>query len=146
MEPIASEHDARTTVDAMLQAVNDHQLETLAGFFDTDYLNETPSHPKRSFRGNAQVRKNWAQIFASVPDVAARVVSSAVEGERVWVELEMSGTNTAGGPFRMRGVVIFSVAGDIIRSARFYLEPVEETSGDVDAAIDRVTHTSHRDT
>jgi hypothetical protein len=146
MGPIASERDPRITVDAMLQAVNDHQLETLAASFDDDYVNETPSHPQRSFRGNAQVKKNWAQIFASVPDVTARAVGSAVDGERVWVELEMSGSKVDGGSFLMRGVVIFAVGEDDIRSARFYLEPVEETSGDVDAAVGRVTRSSDRDT
>jgi hypothetical protein len=142
----ASEHDPWITVDAMLQAVNDHQLETLAASFDLDYVNETPSHPQRSFQGSTQVKKNWAQIFAAVPDVTARVLRSTVDGKRVWVELEMSGSKLDGGSFLMRGVVIFAVAEDVIRSARFYLEPVEETSGSVNAAVDRVTRSSGRDT
>lgn len=140
--PIPSEGNPRAVIEAMLQAVNDHRLEALAAFFDTDYVNETPSHPERSFQGNAQVKKNWARIFASVPDVVARVVNSAVDGERVWVELEMSGTNVDAGAFLMRGVVIFTVNVDLIRSARFYLEPVEATSGDVDAAVRRVTRSA----
>jgi hypothetical protein len=40
------------------------------------------------------------------------------------------------------GVVIFGVADAAIASARFYLEPVEETSGDVDAHTRRVVGTS----
>jgi hypothetical protein len=40
----------------------------------------------------------------------------------------------------MRGVVIFGVKPPLITSARFYLEPVEETSGDVDAHTQRVMH------
>ena len=92
------------------------------------------------------MKKNWAQIFASIPDVSARVVSSAVDGERAWVELEMSGSKIDGASFLMRGVVIFAVGEDVIRSARFYLEPVEETSGDVDAAVNHVTRSSDRDT
>jgi hypothetical protein len=38
----------------------------------------------------------------------------------------------------MAGVIIFGVEGDHIVSARFYLEPVEVSSGDVDAAVRRV--------
>jgi len=38
----------------------------------------------------------------------------------------------------MRGVIIFRVAAGKAVSARFYLEPVEETSGGVDAQIARV--------
>jgi hypothetical protein len=45
----------------------------------------------------------------------------------------------------MRGVVIFGIAGDTIASARFYLEPVEDTSGDVNAHTRRVTGTTDQD-
>lgn len=38
----------------------------------------------------------------------------------------------------IRTVVIFGVAEGAIRSARFYLEPVEQSSGDVDAHTRRV--------
>ncbi len=50
----------------------------------------------------------------------------------------MSGTRVDGVPFLMRGVVIFRIVDDAIAAARFYLEPVEETSGDVDAHTIRV--------
>jgi hypothetical protein len=35
----------------------------------------------------------------------------------------------------MVGVIIFGIRGDQIVSARFYLEPVESASGDVNAAV-----------
>ena len=38
----------------------------------------------------------------------------------------------------MRGVVIFTIPDDLITSARFYPEPVEDSSGDIDAATRRV--------
>jgi hypothetical protein len=39
----------------------------------------------------------------------------------------------------MAGVVVFVLGGDgLIAAARFYLEPVERSSGDVDAAISRL--------
>ena len=51
----------------------------------------------------------------------------------------MSGTRSQdGGAFLMRGVVIFGVRGDVIASGRFYLEPAEEASGNVDAHTRRV--------
>lgn len=106
--------------------------------FDDGYVNETPVHPKRGFRGSEQVRRNWIQIFASVPELRALVLRTAVEGDMVWTEWDMSGTRDDGGPFRMAGVVIFEVRDDAIASARFYLEPVEQTSGDVTAAVSRV--------
>jgi hypothetical protein len=62
----------------------------------------------------------------------------AVDGETVWTEWEMAGSRVDGGAFAMCGVVIFGVNGATIASARFYLEPVEQTSGDVDAHTRRV--------
>jgi hypothetical protein len=50
----------------------------------------------------------------------------------------MSGTRRDGAGFLMRGVVIFTVAGGVATSARFYLEPVGQSSGDVDVATRRV--------
>lgn len=51
----------------------------------------------------------------------------------------MSGSQPDGATFLMRGVIIFEVADGSVTSARFYLEPVEETSGDINAAISQIT-------
>ena len=56
--------------------------------------------------------------------------------------MDISGTRTDGASFLLRGVVIFGVANARITSARFYLEPVEETSGDGDAHTRRVVATT----
>ena len=37
----------------------------------------------------------------------------------------------------MRGVVIFGVQGELLAWARFYLEPVQDGGGNVDAAVRR---------
>jgi len=47
----------------------------------------------------------------------------------------MSGTRGDGTRHLMRGVIIFMVLDDRIRAARFYLEPVETSTGDVNAAV-----------
>ena len=126
-------------VDRLVQAVNGHDLEGMVSCFADDYVNETPVHPLRGFTGSDQVRTNWTQIFAGVPDIEAAVLGRAESEDRVWTEWEMSGTRSEdGGPFLMRGVVIFGISGDVIASARFYLEPAEELSGDVDAHTRRV--------
>jgi hypothetical protein len=111
--------------------------------FAADYLNETPVHPQRGFRGAEQVRRNWAQIL-TVPDLHAVVPGYSLDGDRLWTEWEMSGTRPGGSPFLMRGVVIFTV-DETIRSARFYLEPVEDTDGDVDVHTRRLTSASGDD-
>lgn len=122
----------------LLQAVNAHRLHDLEACFAVDYLNENPVHPQRGFRGRSQVRQNWSEIFAGVPDIRAQVRSTAGHGSTLWTEWEMAGTRSDGAPFLMRGVVIFETADGLISSARFYLEPVEVASGDVTAAVSRV--------
>lgn len=121
------------TVQRLLAAVNDHDLEGVVSSFADGYINETPAHPERGFRGNDQVRTNWMRIFAGVPDLRARLPCVAVDGDTVWTEWELAGTRTDGDAFLMRGVVIFGVRGAAIASARFYLEPVEHSGGGVDA-------------
>jgi hypothetical protein len=128
-------------VDRLVQAVSEHDLDGVVSCFAEDYRNETPVHPQRGFTGSHQVRANWTQIFAGVPDIEAAVLRW-IEGDgQLWTEWEMSGTRVEdSGPFLMRGVVIFAITDDTISSARFFLEPAEAISGDVDAHTRRVVN------
>lgn len=132
---------SRAVIDRLLKATNDHDLDGLVGCFARDYVNETPVHPLRGFSGSDQVRLNWRQIFAAVPGLVAEVVGltevtgSADNEGTVWTEWQMSGTRVDGTAHLMRGVIIFSVKDDLISTARFYLEPVESSTGDVNAAV-----------
>jgi ketosteroid isomerase-like protein len=123
------------TIDRLVQATNQHDLEALSACFAEDYQNDTPVHPARGFRGRAQVHRNWEQIFAFVPDIHSEVVRSALEGDTVWTEWEMRGTRRDGTVHWMRGVILFGVSADVIHWARFYLEPVDERDLSVDDAV-----------
>jgi limonene-1,2-epoxide hydrolase len=127
--------DAATMLRDLERATNEHDLDRLVDCFADHYRNETPVHPARSFRGREQVRANWRRIFAAVPDVRAQVLRSVVDGATVWSEWEMSGTRRDGVAHLMRGVVIFEVDDRRATSARFYLEPVDRSDTDVDAAV-----------
>lgn len=127
--------DPLAVIGRLLTAINDHDLEEMVACFDEGYVNETPIHPKRGFRGNDQVRRNWTWIFGAVPDLRAQLLRTSVDGETVWTEWHMSGTQQDGTAFEMAGVMILRVADSTIASSRFYLEPVELTSGDVNAAV-----------
>jgi ketosteroid isomerase-like protein len=133
--------DPALLIRQLADATNAHDLDALVGCFADAYRNDTPTHPKRGFRGAAQVRRNWTQLFGGVPDLSARILAMAVAGDTVWSEWEMSGTRRDGVAHLMRGVIIFDVTAGRIASARFYLEPVEDASGDVDEAIARATST-----
>lgn len=128
-------------IDRICAATNAHDLDALVGCFADDYRLEMPVHPGRDFRGSAQVRTNWAQIFAGVPDIRAEVVARAADGPRRWTELRMWGHRRDGAVHDMRGVAIFEVDGaadgERVRACRFYLEQVEDESGSVDDDIRR---------
>jgi ketosteroid isomerase-like protein len=127
--------ESLATIDRLVSATNQHDLESLVACFSDDYLNETPVHPARGFRGQAQVRRNWEQIFAFVPDIKVDVVRSAVDGDTVWTEWDMRGTRRDGKPHQMCGVIVFGVGEGTIRWARFYLEPVDDSGATADDAI-----------
>jgi ketosteroid isomerase-like protein len=125
-------------VERLLEAINAHDLDGMVACFADDYVNEWPAHPQRGFRGKEQVRRNWSQILGGVPDLRARLPRVAVQGATVWTEWDMSGTRRDGAAFVMRGVAIFGVTEGRLAWVRFYLEPVEQASGDVDAFTPRV--------
>jgi ketosteroid isomerase-like protein len=122
-------------IERLVRAVNAHDLDTLVACFSDDYENETPAHPARSFRGSEQVRHNWGQIFAFVPDLQAKLTRTAIDGETVWSEWEMSGTRRDGSLHEMRGVIIFGIRDGLAVRARFYLEPVDSDTTTVDEAV-----------
>jgi ketosteroid isomerase-like protein len=135
-------HDGRTrgAVGALArleEATNAHDVSAVEACFAADYRNETPAHPERGFTGRDQVRRNWEQIFAAIPNLTAQVLRSAVNGDEVWSEWEHRGTRQDGSAHLMRGVIIFGLAHELLSWARFYLEPVQDDSGNVDAAVRR---------
>lgn len=119
----------------LVKATNEHDLAALEDCFWPGYRNETPAHPARGFTGHDQVRHNWTQIFAFVPDISARVLRSCCCGEVVWSEWEMAGTRRDGSAHRMAGVIVFGARGGRFAWSRFYLEPVEASGPDVTTAV-----------
>ncbi len=123
-------------IERLRQATNDHDLDAIAACFALDYDNQTPVHPARGFCGRDQVRRNWEQILAFVPDLHAEVLARATDGATAWTEWVMRGTRLDGTAHEMRGVIIFGVDGGLATWARFYLEPVDPLDvGTVDDAV-----------
>jgi limonene-1,2-epoxide hydrolase len=136
--------DTHPFLAALMQATNAHDVDAVVDCFDTSYRNQAPAHPGRDFQGQEQVRANWRQIFAFVPDVQASVLRWAADGSEVWSEWEMSGSRLDGTRHLMRGVIIFGVQDGRATSARFYLEPVEEAGTTVDDAVRAQVHADTR--
>ena len=131
------DQEALIVVEELRDATNAHDLDALVALFSPTYVNKTPAHPSRGFSGREQVWENWSHIFSAVPDIAARIVRSAVSGATVWSEWEMFGTRLDGRPHRMAGVIVFTISEGLIAEAAFYLEPVEDHAGTVGEAVGR---------
>ncbi len=125
-------------VHRLRDAMNDHDLDALVEVFDPNVLSETPAHPQRTFRGADQVRRNWEQIFAGVPDLHADLLDAVVDGDTVWSEWDWSGTRRDGSAHRMRGVTILRLEASRAVSVRFYIEPVEVAGVGPDDAVRRI--------
>jgi len=131
---VPSETSPFACIERLQRAINQHDLDAMNTCFDPDYKSEFPAHPDRAFRGHEQMRKNWSQIFAALPDIAAELVRSSVEGDTVWAEWGWGGTGPDGAPMVQRGVTIQGVARDRIVWVRLYMEPVQQGAG-TDAAV-----------
>jgi ketosteroid isomerase-like protein len=115
-------------------AMNRHDLAAFVGCFDPDYESEQPAHPDRHFRGRAQVERNWAAMFAGLPDFRAEVVRSAVAGDTAWVEWRWTGRRVDHTRLDARGACIFGVRGGRLTWGRLYMEDVERGTG-IEAAV-----------
>ena len=113
-------------IDRLVAAMNDHDAAGVAACMAEEYRSEAPVHPERSFTGRSQVRANWRAAFETAPDLEAELTNTTVEdGETVWAEWRLRGTQTDGAELNMCGVAIWGVEDDLIQWGRIYLEPVQ---------------------
>ena len=123
-------------MNRLLAAMNAHDLDALVACFAEDYESEQPAHPSRSFRGRAQVRKNWEGVFAGVPDFTAELMFSAATDAGIEIgEWRWYGTHVDGASFGMRGVIVAGIKDDRIAWGRLYMESVEEGGADIDEMV-----------
>ena len=131
----SSNQDPMTAIGRLVRVTNAHDLEGIVSCFADDYALEAPVHPARSFRGKEQVRRNWTQILGAVPDISVRILRSACDGGTAWSEWEMTGTRSDGVAHLMRGVFIFGVGEGVVHWGRMFLDPVDVTGSDINAAM-----------
>ena len=122
-------------------AANRCDLAAFVACFDSDYESEQPAHPDRRFRGRAQVERNWAAMFAGLPDFRVEVIRSAEAGETLWVEWQWTGTRADGTRLDARGACIFGVRAGRLAWGRLYMEDVETGQG-IEAAVTAIAGTT----
>jgi hypothetical protein len=123
----------------MQDAQNRHDLEAFLACFHADYRSEQPVHPDRDFVGVDQVAKNWAKVFADVPDFRSDLVRSASDGDSGWAEWHWHGTRPDGTRMDLRGVSIFGVRVDRIAWGRLYMDYVDTAGAGIDHAVEEMT-------
>ena len=127
------------TVARLVEAMNRHDLEAMVALFAPDYRSEQPVHPNRGFGGRDQVAANCTRRFAGVPDMPVECLTDVPDGATVWSEWIWRGSHTDGTPFEMHGVTLFGLTDDgLITSGRLYMEPVEQDSAAIEAAVQRL--------
>ena len=124
-----------TMCERLRDAANAHDAEAFAALFADDYTSSQPAHPNRAFGGRAQVLQNWTQVFKGIPDFASELLSSSIDGNTEWAEWYWHGRHVDGSRFATRGVTIFVVQNDLVAEGRLYMEPVDESGTDIDAAV-----------
>ena len=71
------------TLSRLRDAINAHDPAAMVALIAPGYRSEQPAHPDRRFRGRAKVERNWAAMFAGLPDFRVEVVRSAAQGDTV---------------------------------------------------------------
>ena len=133
-------------MNQLLAAMNAHDLDAFVACFAPDYHSEQPAHPSRTFDGRDQVRKNWASVFAGVPDFSAELVASAsTHGGIEMGEWHWSGTHTDGSPFAMCGVIVMGVEGQRIAWGRLYMDVVERDGADINQMVREIYRSPDQD-
>ena len=130
--------DAAAIIERLGRAIDERDLDGLVGCFASDVCSEQPVHPERNFTGSDQVRRNWTQIFAAVPDLHATLVRSTAVANTGWAEWEWSGTRADGVAFALCGVTIIGVRDGAVAWTRFYMEPAQRDGADVETAVRQV--------
>lgn len=131
-----------TVLERLQNAMKVHDFEALVACFAPDFRSEQPNHPNRAFRGNDQVRKNWATMFQSMPDLRVEVLRSAHQHDTIWSEWHWLGTLHEGSRQEMRGVIAYGVQDDLIAWGRLYMEDTEAGGADIDASLQRLRRPS----
>jgi len=134
-----------TVLERLTEAQNAHDVDLFASFFTDDYQSDQPAHPGRRFSGRDQVHENWSSVFAGVPDFRAELVASCRDQDVEWGEVHWRGHHTDGSGFAMCGVIIATIRDDRIAAARLYVEPVEHSGEDIDAAVEQLYRAPHQD-
>lgn len=124
---MSTEQEHSKLIERIVEAENSQDADQVAALVAEDYRSETPIHPERNFTGREQVRQNWQTVFENTSDFNAELLRSTVNGDTIWTEWHLTGTQADGTELDMRGVAIWGVEDGLLQWGRIYMEPVKQT-------------------
>jgi ketosteroid isomerase-like protein len=106
-----------------LDAFNRRDLEALGALWAEDFRYRAPGEGT-STRAQSLARER--RLFAEFPDLRAKLRSQLVQGERLFMEVTLEGTQRASGrAVRLDFAAVFQFEGGLARSERIYYDRVE---------------------
>lgn len=124
---MSTEQEHSKLIERIVEAENSQDADQVAALVAEDYRSETPIHPERNFTGREQVRQNWQTVFENTSDFNAELLRSTVNGDTIWTEWHLTGTQADGTELDMRSVAIWGVEDGLLQWGRIYMEPVKQT-------------------
>ena len=128
----------RSVLEHLTEAQNAHDAARMASWFAEDYASANPSTRAGSSPGAPRCSRTGPRSSTGVPDFHAELLALSVDGETEWGELDWRGRHADGSAFGMRGVIIAVVRDRLIAEARLYMEPVDRSGDDIEAAVERL--------
>jgi ketosteroid isomerase-like protein len=116
--------DPTIVVERIRDAVNRRDLEALMSCYADNVRGEEPTLVDRDFRGSVQLRADWGEIFAALPEFSMELLDCVCEGHTVWAEWRWRGRRADGAPFLRTGVIIYDVRDDCVVRLRRYMGPM----------------------
>ena len=112
------------TLEELLDAFNQHDLDRIMEFFSEDATFDMPRGTDpwgTRYVGKDEVRKGLASRFSGIPDVHYGEARRWVSGDRAVSEWLVSGTSASGEKIRVRGCDLFEIRdGKIIRKDSYW--------------------------
>ena len=117
-----------STLRAITDAFNRHDLDAIMAFFADDAVFESPRGPGshgRRFEGKAAVREGLAARFAGIPDVHYGGDDHFVSGDRGASEWTLTGTTTDGDRLEVRGCDLWTFREGLVTRKDSYWKIVD---------------------
>jgi ketosteroid isomerase-like protein len=117
-----------STLKAITDAFNRHDLDAIMAFFADDAVFESPRGPDphgRRFEGKAAVREGLAARFSGIPDVHYGDDDHFVAGDRGASEWTLTGTTTDGVRLEVRGCDLWTFRDGLVTSKDSFWKIVE---------------------